>query len=310
MKTYYNVNLEDLKKIMLDAINTDRKEHNLRPVSPNENLCGQFQANSMVSERFFSHWDRRGISPLARYNRLGGHAYIAENISIVYWSLRSTIRRSLFKREPGYSISVSQDELDRIINNIRKMEYNFIHNDKAHQNLHRENILDRYHNKISLGISLKEIIFNGYAYLIIAVVQDFENYFTKTSVSESPEGIYFHGDKSPKISISYGIILGSIYEPAPLWTSHSNSLVELDQRQRYNDGEPVVAMSAQNMIITVDNDSALETIPIEIKDMGEKYDVFVKRSMIDKFTKKNQYYSLVLYDEKYTFPIVSHTLFL
>ena len=295
---------------MLDAINFDRKDHGLRSVDLSENQCGQLHADNMVSERFFSHWNGMGLRPLARYNSLGGHAYIMENVGVGFWSLGVYDGKKKFGQKQNDGVPDRKVDPAQIISNIRQLEFNFMYNDEEHGNHHRDNILDRYHNKISLGISLEQVVFHGDVYQIIAVVQDFENYFTRTTVTENREGIDFQGEKSPKLSISYGLILGSEYEAAPVWTSKSGTLLEMDKRQSYDDGKPITSMARNNVMISINGGQALSNIPIEIKDSGKTYKAFIERPAMQKYIEKNKYYTLLLYDKNYSFPVASHTLFM
>jgi uncharacterized protein YkwD len=71
-----------LEQTMLDAINQDRREHDLQPVAWDETaaLAGARHVADMAQHGFFSHWNRSGYGPEYRYTQAGGSASVMENI--------------------------------------------------------------------------------------------------------------------------------------------------------------------------------------------------------------------------------------
>jgi uncharacterized protein YkwD len=114
----------------LSLINQDRAKFGLAPVSLSNETSAQQHSDSMLSNKYFSHWDIYGMKPYMRYTLLGGRGAVSENIAYLYNS-------------SGISV----------FNAIKTMEYNFMYNDAACcNNGHRDNILNQYHNQVSIGV--------------------------------------------------------------------------------------------------------------------------------------------------------------
>ncbi|MEM0117021.1 MAG: CAP domain-containing protein [Conexivisphaerales archaeon] len=134
---------------MLTLINNDRQSNGISTnVSLDFNPAAQQHAYSMLVNSYFSHWDTQGYKPYMRYTIAGGNGSVEENVAYEQYNGRFT------------SLSAVEDAL-------KQLEYQMVYNDSAHQNGHRFNILDPYHNYVSIGIAYDI----NYVYL----VQDFEN---------------------------------------------------------------------------------------------------------------------------------------
>jgi uncharacterized protein YkwD len=118
----------------LGLINRDRNNYALHNVTLSSEPSAQQHANSMLANSYFSHWDTHGMKPYMRYTLLGGRGSVTENIAFVYNS-------------SGINITST----------LKEMEYNFMYNDyKCCQNGHRDNILNPWHNQVSIGIAYNE----------------------------------------------------------------------------------------------------------------------------------------------------------
>lgn len=146
---YYNI----LIHYVLNLINTDRQNNGItNNVSLDFNPAAQQHAYSMLINGYFSHWDTQGYKPYMRYTIAGGNGSVEENVAYEQFNGEFT------------SLSAIEDAL-------KQLEYQMVYNDSAHQNGHRFNILDPYHNYVSIGIAYN----TNFVYL----VQDFENLYIK-----------------------------------------------------------------------------------------------------------------------------------
>jgi uncharacterized protein YkwD len=149
-------NYDILAAYMLQLINTDRAQNGVTSnVTLDYNPAAQQHAYSMLVNNYFSHWDTQGFKPYMRYTIAGGTGSVEENVAYVQFTGRFT------------STSAVESALNQ-------MEYDMVYNDAAHQNGHRFNILDPYHNMVSIGIAYD----SNFVYL----VQDFENKYITWSV--------------------------------------------------------------------------------------------------------------------------------
>ena len=129
--------LEQYRQLLLALINADREAHALHPVALGNNSAAQGHAEDMLRQDYISHWDPLGLTPYMRYTLAGGEAYEAENVALGYG---------------GKSTAESLEEAQKWLMNSPG---------------HRANILDKWHNRVNLGVACDESA--------CAAVQQFES---------------------------------------------------------------------------------------------------------------------------------------
>ncbi len=168
------MNLSALDAYALSLINADRHDYGLSNVTLSDEGSGQQHADSMLRHGYFSHWDIYGMKPYMRYTLMGGRGAVEENVAYI-------ISESCGALGCSGALNVK--------NAIKEIEYNMMYNDSACcNNGHRDNILDRYHNQVSLGIA--------YNSSNIYMVEDFiDNYISwgKGMPSYSNPEVYLSG---------------------------------------------------------------------------------------------------------------------
>jgi uncharacterized protein YkwD len=132
---------------VLSLINNDRNTFGLGNVSYSNITSAQQHASNMLQYGYLSHWDVYGMKPYMRYTLLGGKGAVEENVAYTYNSS---------------GVNVLAD--------LKQMEYSMMYNDEqCCNNGHRNNILDQYHNQVSIGVA--------YNATTIYLVEDFiDNY--------------------------------------------------------------------------------------------------------------------------------------
>lgn len=135
--------LTDLFKYALELINQDRADQNLAPVELAYNAAAQKHAQDMLDNNYVGHWGTDGLKPYMRYTAEGGYNYEQENSA--YTSGNKKINP---KTE------------------IKALEYAMVYDDAASNWGHRDNIWNKLHKKVSLGLAYDE--YN------LALVQQFE----------------------------------------------------------------------------------------------------------------------------------------
>lgn len=154
-----NYTHEELVEYALSLINSDRTKHGLSNVSLSSIDSGQQHADNMLTYQFFSHWDVNGYKPYMRYTLAGGQGSVAENVAWQYSTGTFDVKEA-----------------------IMNLEWQMMYNDSKWDWGHRDNILNPFHNKVSIGIAYDK--HNLY------LVQDFENDYIEWStmnVAESGE---------------------------------------------------------------------------------------------------------------------------
>lgn len=128
---------------MLELINQDRQSAGLAPVALNYNAAAQKHAQDMLDNRYLAHWGTDGLKPYMRFTTEGGLNYEQENSAY----------------SSGSGAVNAKTELQFLHNQM-------MNNDAAANWAHKNNILNKWHKKVNLGIA--------YDKTSVALVQQFE----------------------------------------------------------------------------------------------------------------------------------------
>jgi len=161
----------ELVAYALQLINSDRQNAGLPPVELSDNQAAQVHAEDMLKVRTLSHYMTDGEKPYMVYTKYGGLGYVAQNAAF-----------------QGYQDISQCNNLDTICNAIdpkqaiQQAEYDMMNNDQASNWGHRDNILDKDHTNVSIGIAYDQYSFY--------MTQNFENnYIDYTSPITENNGI-------------------------------------------------------------------------------------------------------------------------
>jgi|GEM_PF-5420625 len=144
---------KELRDHALTLINEERKRAGLSSVVLGINLAAQKHAEEMLHEGFVSNWNMQGLKPYMRYTSFGGMNAVSENVAFAYCDMTNDIRSRDCDLDP--------------VRVIEKLYEDMMRNDAESNGVHRNNILNKWHNKVSIGIAYDN---DG-----VALVQDFEN---------------------------------------------------------------------------------------------------------------------------------------
>jgi uncharacterized protein YkwD len=224
----------DLTQYALEKINDDRIKFNLRPVQISQNKAAQAQAVDLLKTKYHhpSHWNTNGMKPYMLYSVYGGSGYVEQNIAVKGYD-NTTIEKCKNRTLRCEKI----DPYKEIDHAERSMLYN---DTMCCQNGHRDNILDKNHTHVSLGIA--------YDNYYMAYVQNFENNYIllnklliqstkqvqisgKISVDYSLDTIGVYYDENPtrlvyeqnkdKDSYKLGKLVALVVKPAPLFSHYT-----------------------------------------------------------------------------------------
>ncbi len=164
---------DELVNYTLSLINSDRTSHGLQNVSLSLVDSAQKHADDMLEHDFFSHWDTNGYKPYMRYTLAGGEGAVAENIAAFTQGAPSDLRSAL-----------------------KSLEWSMMNDDAQWNWGHRDNILDAFHNRVSIGISYDD---NR-----LYFVQDFTNEYVQWSTFDLGQNgeVVLVGSLSKSLSLS------------------------------------------------------------------------------------------------------------
>ncbi|MBI2830808.1 MAG: CAP domain-containing protein [Chloroflexi bacterium] len=191
---------EQLAQYMLGLINKDRNGRGQPPVTLGSNIAAQKHAEDMLANYYLSHWDTQGLKPYMRYTLSGGFNYEAENSSYSGWYDKTS------DASRYVTLNVRQDLEDH--------EYAMVFDDALSGWGHRDNILNKWHKKVNLGIA--------YDKHRLALVQQFEgDYINFTKLPSLAGG---------KLSLSGKVGQGSLesvalyFDPLPQFLTQKQLL--------------------------------------------------------------------------------------
>ena len=197
----------DVVQYALRKINEDRSRFNIPVVKLSNNTAAQLQAEDMLKTRLISHYTSDGMKPYMEYTIFGGKGYVAQNVG--YDGFNNLQTNIINRRKIGVYICTSIDP----IKSIDELEYNMMHYDSIFYWSHRNNILDKQHTHVSIGIAYDKYSF--------AFVQNFENNYIEfdkpmIKVNNLPYKMHNNNDSKANIEISGKVLgttngIGSIY---------------------------------------------------------------------------------------------------
>ncbi len=154
--------VSELVQYTLDLINKDRADHSLPSVTLGSNAAAQQHAENMFREFYLSHWDTDGMKPYMRYTLAGGMNNESENSAYSGWFDKS--------EDPRRYRSIDAKE------EIAQLEYAMMYDDAGSNWGHRDNILNKWHKRVNIGVACDEHR--------LALVQQFEGDYL--SISQPP----------------------------------------------------------------------------------------------------------------------------
>ncbi len=191
---------DPLVKFMLDRINSDRTQNGLTPVSLGNNSAAQNHAEDMFTNFYLSHWDIDGLKPYMRYTFAGGINAEGENSAYYGWYDKSDDAHRYVTIDPQQILAELQDQM--------------MYDDAASNWGHRDNILNKWHKKVNLGIAYDDHR--------LTLVQQFEGGYI--SFTQPPALV--NGILTARGRISLGVIDSvTVYYDAPLRTMTQAELV-------------------------------------------------------------------------------------
>jgi hypothetical protein len=194
--------LSQLREYALAKINEDRAKFGLKPVNLSTNEAAQKHAEDVLRTGLISHWMTNGEKPYMTYTRYGGTGDVGQNVALSGGNLyRQACNSGQYKCETTNPYKEIDDH-----------EYFMINNDKkCCDDGHRDNILDKFHTHVSLGIAYDNNTF--------VLVQNFEDNYIQYNkpITNDNRTLEFSGKILPMNSMgsSKVSLVNIFYDPLP-----------------------------------------------------------------------------------------------
>jgi uncharacterized protein YkwD len=195
----HDFSVEELRQHALEKINKDRADFGLPPVMLSDNQAAQVHAEDVFNARTISHWMTNGEKPYMTYSRLGGLGDVSQNVAVSGYSQESVeactygLARCV-PIDPKFAIDMA--------------EYGMMYDDAHADWGHRDNILDKHHTHVSLGVVYDRHYF--------AFVQNFENQYVRWSqpitYNENSARVSMSGTFADNLRLS---TINIFYDPLP-----------------------------------------------------------------------------------------------
>jgi uncharacterized protein YkwD len=275
--------LQDLREYVLQLINEERKKFGLSPVSLSSNEAAQAHAEDLYQKlSSSSHWTSDGMKPYMRYTVYNGSGYVAQNVHAGL----SYREADILQCRVGLAIC----EKINIRKTLEESEYSMMYDDAHADWGHRDNIIDKHHTHVSLGI-----VYDDYYF---AHVQNFESRHIVLSQPISQE----NGSVRLQGSIDEGYSLASViiyYDETPT--------VDVYNRDRdlesYGMGDAIAGLAEPGWYY----DDIL-TIPADRWSIvNDKFDITFN---ISSLPDKSGVYTIVVFlsDNAESFPGLSYSI--
>jgi uncharacterized protein YkwD len=186
----------DLVQYTLNKINEDRSRFNLSPVQLSRNPAAQIQAENILKARHIGHWTTDGMKPYMLYSAYNGSGGVSQNVAA----------------ESNYGHTINPYRA------IDAAERTMMYNDSlCCKDLHRQDVLNKYHTHASIGIAYDEDYF--------AMVQNFENdyiHFNEPFIHHNDDRrVHISGQLLSRISSDISLYgLDIYYDETPSYTQY------------------------------------------------------------------------------------------
>ncbi len=281
--------VEQLKKYALTKINEDRKNFGLTLVLQSNNTAAQAHANELLKTEFISHWTTDGFKPYMYYSLHNGTGYVQQNIGQISYIDTNNTQNRLNSSDFCNSYKKYYCPSINPYDAITTLEHSMIYNDTLCCNDgHKNNILDRFHTHVSLGIS-----FNNYYFVM---VQNFENQYLNLnhSIQKNYEKINLEAKIFKQDKINFRIDHVSFFlDDLPNKTEYENN----KNKNHYELGDLKLIVSeplpSHKKYIQPDS---LKIIEAKKWDLDKHY-LNLEFTLPDTINVKNKVLTMVIYGE-------------
>lgn len=167
--------MQALKNFALSKINEDRAKHGLFPLLQSNNSAAQIHANELLHTKTISHMTTDGFKPYMLYSLYNGTGYVQQNVGQISYVLSNDSQNYQKASDLCYDFKRFSCQVIDQYKAINDLEYSMMNNDEACcNNGHKNNILNKFHTHVSIGIAFNEYYF--------VMVQNFENHYLNSDL--------------------------------------------------------------------------------------------------------------------------------
>ena len=162
--------LQQLKSFAVSKINDDRKRFGLQPLVLSNNTAAQIHANEILKTKTLSHLSVDGFKPYMLYSLYNGTGYVQQNVGQISYVLSDKDKTFRQVSDLCYNHSKFYCPIINQFKAVSDLQYSMMyHDNECCKDGHRNNILNKYHTHVSIGIAHNDYYF--------VMVQNFENHY-------------------------------------------------------------------------------------------------------------------------------------
>jgi hypothetical protein len=167
--------MQALKNFALSKINEDREKHGLSPLLQSNNSAAQIHANELLQTKIISHMTIDGFKPYMLYSLYNGTGYVQQNVGQISYVLSNDGQNYYKASDLCYDFKRFYCPVIDQYKAINDLEHSMMNNDEGCcNNGHKNNILNKFHTHVSIGIAFNEYYF--------VMVQNFENHYLNSDL--------------------------------------------------------------------------------------------------------------------------------
>jgi hypothetical protein len=162
--------LQKLRSFALSKINEDRKHYGLTSLVMSNNTAAQIHADQILKTKTLSHLSIEGFKPYMLYSLYNGTGYVQQNVGQISYVMPDNDKKFRQVSDLCYDHTKFYCPVIDKYKAIADLQHSMMYNDlQCCNDGHKNNILNKYHTHVSIGIAYNEYYF--------VMVQNFENHY-------------------------------------------------------------------------------------------------------------------------------------
>ena len=162
--------IQKLRSFALSKINDDRSNYGLAPLIMSNNTAAQIHADEILKTKTLSHLSVEGFKPYMLYSLYNGTGYVQQNVGQISYVLPDNDKKFHQVSDLCYDHTKFYCPVIDKYDAITELQHSMMYDDlQCCNDGHKNNILNKYHTHVSIGIAYNEYYF--------VIVQNFENHY-------------------------------------------------------------------------------------------------------------------------------------
>lgn len=167
--------IQKLRSFALSKINEDRNHYGLASLVMSNNTAAQIHADEILKTKTLSHLTVEGFKPYMLYSLYNGTGYVQQNVGQISYVLTDNDKKFHQVSDLCYDHTKFYCPVIDKYKAIADLQHSMMYNDlQCCNDGHKNNILNKYHTHVSIGIAFNEYYF--------VMVQNFENHYLSSDL--------------------------------------------------------------------------------------------------------------------------------